>query len=156
MPASSFTTGERVSTCARATPTNWRPGSDRFTHCPLRYGPRGNRIACVLGTRGGDYQPQLLLQVAIRSLRAGIEPSEAQARPRWMLDPIDGSNPVVAVEAHTPRGTIDHLMQLGHQVSVRSDIQHGWGPVSLITIDERGMRSAAADPRVDTATAAVS
>ena len=116
---------------------------------------KGNRIACVLGTRGGDYQPQLLLQVAIRSLRAGIEPSEAQARPRWMLDPIDGSSPVVAVEAHTPRGTIDHLMELGHQVSVRSDIQHGWGPVSLITIDEQGMRSAAADPRVDTATAAV-
>lgn len=116
---------------------------------------KGNRIACLLGSRGGDYQPQLLLQVAVRCLRAGIEPSDAQARPRWMLDPIDGRNSVVAVEAHTPRGTIDHLMKLGHQVTVRSDVQHGWGPVSLITIDEQGMRRAAADPRVDTATAAV-
>ena len=51
--------------------------------------------------------------------------------------------------------TIDHLKRLGHQVSVRSDVQHGWGPVSLITIDEHGKRTAAADPRVDTATAAV-
>ena len=116
---------------------------------------KGDRIACLLGTRGGDYQPQLLLQVAVRCLRAGIEPSEAQARPRWMVDPIDGANPVVAVEAHTPAETIEYLQRLGHRISVRSDVQHGWGPVSLITIDEHGKRTAAADPRVDTATAAV-
>jgi gamma-glutamyltranspeptidase len=72
-----------------------------------------------------------------------------------MVDPIDGANPIVAVEAHTPVETIEHLQRLGHRVSVRSDVQHGWGPVSLITIDETGMRTAAADPRVDTATAAV-
>ena len=116
---------------------------------------KGDRIVCLLGTRGGDYQPQLLLQVAVRLLRAGIEASEAQARPRWMIDPIDGASPVVAVEAHTPIGTIEYLQRLGHRVSVRSEVQHGWGPVSLITIDEHGKRTAAADPRVDTATAAV-
>ena len=114
------------------------------------------RIACLLGTRGGDYQPQLLLQVAVRCLRAGTEASEAQARPRWMIAPIDDANPVVAVEAHTPAETIEYLQRLGHRISVRSDVQHGWGPVSLITIDENGKRTAAADPRVDTATAAVS
>lgn len=116
---------------------------------------KGDRIACLLGTRGGDYQPQLLLQVAVRSLRAGIEASEAQARPRWMIEPIDSGNPVVAVEAHTPPETIEYLRRLGHRISVRSEIQHGWGPVSLITIDENGKRTTAADPRVDTATAAV-
>ena len=99
---------------------------------------RGDQIACLLGTRGGDYQPQLLLQVALRCLKAGIEPSDAQARPRWMVDPIDDDSPVVAVEAHTPRRTIDELNRLGHNVSVRHDVQHGWGPVSLITIDDRG------------------
>ena len=116
---------------------------------------RGDRIACLLGTRGGDYQPQLLLQVALRSLRAGIEPSEAQARPRWMVEPIDDGNPIVAVEADTPQATIDHLKQLGHRVEVRTEVQHGWGPVSLIVIDDQGKRTAAADPRVETATAAV-
>ena len=116
---------------------------------------KGDRLACLLGTRGGDYQPQLLLQVAVRCLKAGVEPSEAQARPRWMVDPIDDDNPNIAVESHTPQGTIDHLTRLGHRVSVRSEVQHGWGPVSLITIDDQGMRTAAADPRVETATAAV-
>ncbi len=116
---------------------------------------RDDRIACLLGARGGDYQPQLLLQVALRCLSAGIELSDAQARPRWMVEPIDDASPVVAVEAHTPRETIDHLDQLGHRVSVRSGIQHGWGPVSVIMIDNEGKRTAAADPRVATATAAV-
>ena len=117
---------------------------------------KDSRLACLLGTRGGDYQPQLLLQVAARCLRAGIAPSEAQARPRWMVESFDGAHPVVAVEAHTPPEIVSHLKRLGHHVSVRSDLQHGWGPVSLITIDEQGKRTAAADPRVDTATAAVS
>lgn len=117
---------------------------------------RGDQIACLLGTRGGDYQPQLLLQVALRCLRAGIAPWDAQARPRWMVDPIDAESPVVAVEADTPQQTIDELIRLGHQVSVRHDVQHGWGPVSLITIDADGRRTAAADPRGATATAAVS
>jgi hypothetical protein len=34
-------------------------------------------------------------------------------------------------------------------------MQHGWGPVSVIMIDDDGTRIAAADPRVATATAAV-
>ena len=72
-----------------------------------------------------------------------------------MVDPIDDDSPVVAVEAETPRRTIDQLERLGHTVAVRRDVQHGWGPVSLITIDDQGKRTAAADPRVATATAAV-
>lgn len=116
---------------------------------------RGDQIACLLGTRGGDYQPQLILQVALRCLKAEIEPWDAQARPRWMVDPIDDDSPVVAVEAHTPRPTIAELNRLGHNVSVRRDVQHGWGPVSLITIDDEGKRTAAADPRGATATAAI-
>jgi gamma-glutamyltranspeptidase/glutathione hydrolase len=116
---------------------------------------RGDRIACLLGTRGGDYQPQLLLQVAVRCLKAGIGPWQAQAGPRWMVDPINDDSPVVAVEAGTPRRTVDELERLGHKVAVREDVQHGWGPVSLITIDDRGKRTAAADPRGATATAAV-
>jgi gamma-glutamyltranspeptidase/glutathione hydrolase len=116
---------------------------------------RGDQIACLLGTRGGDYQPQLLLQVAVRCLKARVEESQAQAGPRWMVEPHDSASPAVAVEGHTPAATIRRLVQLGHRITVRPDVQHGWGPVSLITVDERGLRTAAADPRVATATAAV-
>jgi gamma-glutamyltranspeptidase/glutathione hydrolase len=116
---------------------------------------KDGRISCLLGTRGGDYQPQLLLQVAIRCLRSTVELSDVQARPRWMVAPLDDSRPVVAVEGHTPVETIRHLEKAGHQVAVQTAMQHGWGPVSVIMIDDDGTRIAAADPRVATATAAV-
>ncbi|MGH8927491.1 MAG: gamma-glutamyltransferase, partial [Acidimicrobiia bacterium] len=124
------------------------------TLSPSLWTDRG-RLACLLGTRGGDYQPQLLVQLAIRILRAGIDPADAQSRPRWMLEPFDGDRPTLAVEADTPTSTVDDLARRGHAVSVRESPQHGWGPISVITVNERGLRNAAADPRVDTATAAV-
>lgn len=117
---------------------------------------RGGRLAGLLGTRGGDYQPQLLLQTAIRVFGSRMQPGPAQARPRWMIQPINAAASVVAVESHAPPEVIHGLEARGHQVAVRHETQHGWGPVSVITIDENGLRTAAADPRGATATAAVS
>ncbi|HKX73971.1 MAG TPA: gamma-glutamyltransferase family protein [Acidimicrobiia bacterium] len=116
---------------------------------------RGNNLAAVLGTRGGDYQPQLLLQMAIRLFSAGVEPGAAQSRARWMIDAFAAPHPTVAVEAHTPPAIVAGLRERGHRVEVREEVQHGWGPVSVITVDERDLRTAAADPRTDTAAAAV-
>lgn len=116
---------------------------------------RDGRLVSLLGTRGGDYQPQLLLQMAIRMFHGLVEPGDAQRRPRWMIDQLSAARPVVAVEAHTPKETVDGLTSLGHNVSVRPETQHGWGPVSVITVAEDGLRVAAPDPRVDTASASV-
>jgi gamma-glutamyltranspeptidase/glutathione hydrolase len=116
----------------------------------------GGRLAGLLGTRGGDYQPQLLLQMAIRVFGARLAPGAAQTRPRWMVPPGQSSGSEVAVEAHAPAEVVKGLERRGHRVTVRHETQHGWGPVSVITIDENGLRTAAADPRVDTAMAAVS
>lgn len=116
---------------------------------------RQRDLAALLGTRGGDYQPQLLLQMAIRVFHAGVDPGEAQSRPRWMIDNLSAEPATVAVEAHTPPATITGLRERGHQVEVREATQHGWGPISIITVDEKGLRTAAADPRTTTATAAV-
>jgi gamma-glutamyltranspeptidase/glutathione hydrolase len=115
----------------------------------------GTRLACLLGTRGGDYQPQLLLQMAIRIFHGKMEPGMAQGRPRWIIDQLSTPNPQIAVEAHTPKQVIKGLADLGHEVVVREETQHGWGPVSVITVDGAGLRAVAADPRVDTAHADV-
>jgi gamma-glutamyltranspeptidase/glutathione hydrolase len=117
---------------------------------------RGGGLACLLGTRGGDFQPQLLLQLAIRLFHAGLEPGEAQTRPRWVLSPIDAPAPEIAVEGHTPPEVVSGLRARGHRIAQKEALQPGWGPVSVITIDEQGLRTAAADPRVHTASAAVS
>jgi gamma-glutamyltranspeptidase/glutathione hydrolase len=110
------------------------------------------RLATLLGTRGGDAQPQYLLQTAIRTLKAGLDPAATQARPRWHIE-LGDSSPAIAVEPECPTETITDLRRRGHEVVVQEKRQSGWGPVSIIKVDADGLRVAAADPRVDTASA---
>jgi gamma-glutamyltranspeptidase/glutathione hydrolase len=116
----------------------------------------GDRLACLLGTRGGDYQPQLLLQAAAHLFFCGMDPATVQSRPRWVLDdfgPDTSSRPLI--ESTTPSPVVEGLRARGHQVGVAGPAEASWGPVSIITVDAGGLRTAAADPRVDSASAAV-
>jgi gamma-glutamyltranspeptidase / glutathione hydrolase len=116
---------------------------------------KGSRLRTLLGTRGGHQQPQLLAQVAALLFAAGRSPGHAQAEPRWTISDISEATSVVDVEstmsAHITHGLRSH----GHTVQPQPGRVGGWGPVSMIDIDERGLRTAASDPRVDTAAAAV-
>jgi gamma-glutamyltranspeptidase/glutathione hydrolase len=116
---------------------------------------RQGELAALLGTRGGDYQPQLLLQMAIRLFGAGVEPGDAQLRPRWMIDQFAAAAPEVAIEPGTSADIENGLRAMGHVVNRRPDTEHGWGPISVITVTDDGLRTAAADPRFATAAAAV-
>jgi hypothetical protein len=51
---------------------------------------------------------------------------------------------------------VEGLRLRGHFVEVADESQPGWGPVSVITVDSEGVRTAAADPRVATANAVIS
>jgi gamma-glutamyltranspeptidase len=65
-----------------------------------------------------------------------------------------GTGSVLAVEPSVPAAVLEDLDRRGHSVTVLPDPQPGWGPVSMIGLQgER--RVAAADPRLDTATALV-
>ena len=74
---------------------------------PAEYGPRrrpphtlapalvttGNGdLHMVLGTMGGDSQPQIVLQLLARTLHGGETPGAAVAAPRWVLANIDGGD----------------------------------------------------------------
>ena len=110
--------------------------------------------ALVLGTRGGHFQPQILAQVAVYLLHAGLPPDEAQCAPRWQIDQLDTADtPVLTLEAplHSAHGNA--LERYGHLTECADTSTEGWGPVALI--DMRSGVVAAADPRVSTATALV-
>jgi gamma-glutamyltranspeptidase/glutathione hydrolase len=131
-------------------PNRLAPGKRPLhTLSPTLWTDRG-RLAALLGTRGGYQQPQLLLQAAALLFKAGWSPARTQAHPRWALT----AGSTVEVESLTAPEVVGRLRSLGHTVHVAAEPRPGWGPVSLITVDETGLRTAAADPRVATAAAA--
>jgi gamma-glutamyltranspeptidase/glutathione hydrolase len=112
----------------------------------------GTALAALLGTRGGEYQPQLLAQVAANLFHAGQTAPEALAAPRWLVDGWQGGGPHRVRIEPGHQNLSPALSRLGHTVDVVDAWQPGWGPVSLI-VDEGVTTTAAADPRVTTAAA---
>ena len=108
----------------------------------------------ILGTRGGDQQPQLLAQMAATMLYAGASPGTAQRQPRWFIDDFASDElPAIRYEPRFPPSTIEGLTGRGHDLHPADAWETGWGPVSTITIDGDTVVGDA-DPRVST-TAAV-
>jgi gamma-glutamyltranspeptidase/glutathione hydrolase len=109
----------------------------------------------VLGTRGGSVQPQLVAQVAARSILAGQDLATAQTAPRWTVQEFGPfSQARFEVEPGVPSSTLGDLRGRGHAIEELGAPQPGWGPVSIIEVDgER--RDTFADPRVDTTRAVV-
>ena len=113
---------------------------------------KDGRLELLLGTRGGSYQPQVLAQVAAHLLHGRLTPAESQNRPRWVIDPQPER---IRLEATAGEKTSQALAGKGHQIDLADELEPGWGPVSMIRLGASGLRTAAADPRVQTATAVV-
>ena len=137
---------------------------------PAEYGPRrrpphtlapalvtrmDGSLDCVLGTMGGDSQPQVLLQLLLRRYGAGEDPAASVAAPRWVLagaevgfDVWQGRGDVrVAVEAHAPAAWFDGLSALGHRVVEAPSWGGDFGHAHLISFEPSGSLAGAADPR---------
>lgn len=116
---------------------------------------KDDRLGAVLGTRGGHQQPQLLIQMAAAMFGAGMDPAAAQNRARWTMDEFGKGTGSALLLEDAGDTSADDLRTLGHEVEVVPAFQGGWGPVSTVVVRDDGLRTAAADPRVDTASAAV-
>lgn len=137
-------------------PAEYGPGRrPPHTLCPALVTRTDGSVAAVLGTQGGDGQPQILLQVLARLLGAGEPASRAIGSRRWVLSGTGqgfdtwtaGGGLVVLVEDGAPAGWVPELSSLGHRVEVRPAFDHGFGHANLIVRDTDGMLAGAADPR---------
>lgn len=100
-------------------------------------------------------QPQLLAQLAARAILGGADLADAQEAPRWTISDFGpGSGSQVSLEPDVPEDVVKGLADRGHSLEQLERRQPGWGPMSIIELDGTERR-AAADPRVDTATALV-
>ncbi len=115
---------------------------------------RAGALDLVLGTRGGDQQPQYLLQAAAARYGLGDAPGAAQQRPRWSMLLAPGAPSRLQVEKRMAAAVVAGLRARGHPVEVAGPWMGGWGPVSAIAVDGDGTKTGAADPRVSTAAAA--
>ncbi len=136
---------------------------------PAEYGPRrrpphtlapalvqrlDGSLRYVLGTMGGDTQPQILLQLLARLLHTGESPGRALAAGRWRLAGAsatgfhtwtDPDEIVVELEGHAD-GLDSELADLGHRVSRVGRHSSAFGHAHLIEVGEESL-GGASDPR---------
>ncbi len=119
--------------------------------------PNGG-LAAVLGTMGGDSQPQILLQLLTRLLINGESVGQAVSAPRWVLSE-PGGRPTfytwsrrgtvgVHLETGAPSGWCSGLADRGHRVEPAGAVGwNGYGHAHVIRVGEDGVLEGASDPR---------
>jgi gamma-glutamyltranspeptidase / glutathione hydrolase len=106
---------------------------------------RDGAPSTVFGTMGGDGQPQIHVQLLSAMLDDGLDPQQAVARPRWLVDVGDGS---VQLEADAATAVADGLRRRGHEVRELPARSHAAGHAHVIEI-QRGAYVAGTDPRCE-------
>ncbi|HKA95854.1 MAG TPA: gamma-glutamyltransferase, partial [Streptosporangiaceae bacterium] len=139
-------------------PAGYGPGRrPPHTLSPLLVTDASGKLGAVLGTMGGDAQPQVLLQLAVRLLALGEPAGDAVAAPRWVLsrEPTNGfdvwhleSPPLVRLEHDAPAAWARGLRDRGYEVAQSPPGDDVFGHAQVIRVTGDGMLSGAADPRV--------
>jgi gamma-glutamyltranspeptidase / glutathione hydrolase len=124
-------------------PAEYRPARrPPHTLAPVLVTNADGSLAAVLGTMGGDAQPQIVLQLLARHYGAGQTPGDTVAAPRCTLRSLDA----VAVEDHAPPSWFEGLAARGHAVELRPGWTGEFGHAHLISVED-GVLAGAADPR---------
>jgi gamma-glutamyltranspeptidase / glutathione hydrolase len=123
----------------------YRPGRrPAHTLCPTAVTRPDGSLAGVLGTMGGDSQPQILIQLLARWLVSDESPGDAVAAGRWALAAADEGGGFdtwhrrgtvrVLLEGHAPAAWRDGLRAKGHVVVDEPPFSHGFGHAHLIAV----------------------
>lgn len=122
----------------------------------------GGALRSVLGTMGGDTQPQIVLQMLAASLVHGRDPGRVLRQGRWRIAADDGGGGFdtwraghgreVRVEDHAAADMVDGLRERGH--AVRTTHSGEFGHAHMIEVTAHGSFAGASDPRALTGAAA--
>ncbi|WP_066360985.1 gamma-glutamyltransferase family protein [Herbidospora mongoliensis] len=132
-------------------PAEYGPGRrPPHTLAPALITKEDGSLRTVIGTMGGDAQPQILLQLVTRLLVHDQTPGEVIGASRWALgsgtgfETWRGGEVVVEVEDGATWGP--GLSERGHRI-VQESYGDGFGHAHLIDVLPSGMLAGAADPR---------
>jgi len=119
------------------------PGKRPFhTLCPAMVLRPDGSLFMVVGTPGGDGQPQTLVQVITNVVQFGLTPQQAVEAPRFRWYGRER----LGVEPGIPADVRDALSKRGHQVQVQEPSEE-FGGAQVILVTPSGGRIAGADPR---------
>ena len=143
-------------------PAEYGPGRrPPHTLSPALVTTPSGRLDMVIGTMGGDTQPQILLQLLARLLHGDEDPGPAIAAGRWGLRGgatefdtwADRGNVTVQIEGHAPTRWAEGLDARGHEVRMTQEFAHGFGHAHVIRVVD-DVLAGATDPRPRTGLAA--
>lgn len=125
------------------------------TLLPMAVTHSDGSLAAVLGTMGGDAQPQIMLQLATRLFHHRQSPGRAIGAGRWCLRGeqtgfdtwASADRPSVAVEGHAPVDWETALSGRGHRTARTPPWDSGYGHAAAILAGRDGMWVGSADPR---------
>ena len=105
----------------------------------------------ILGSTGGDGQPQTHIQLLSSIIDYGLNIQEAIYSPRWFLPgTIYEKHKVLLLEGRLPTRVIEELKAIGHRVEVVEPFSSLMGHAQGITISkDRRTLYGGADPRGD-------
>jgi gamma-glutamyltranspeptidase/glutathione hydrolase len=144
-------------------PAEYGPGRrPPHTLSPTLVTAPGGDLRAVLGTMGGDSQPQILLQLLARLLHGGQDPAEAVAAGRFSLSVPPGPDGLAAgdgfdtwrhagrvavhLEGQAPAGWAAGLSARGHDVVVDESWSSAFGHAHLIDVGAEVL-AGGSDPR---------
>jgi gamma-glutamyltranspeptidase/glutathione hydrolase len=145
-------------------PAEYGPGKrPPHTLSPALVTRQDGSLRHVIGTMGGDSQPQVLLQLLARLLATRQSPGAAIAAGRWALaaqapghgfDTWNQEGRVrVQIEGHAPRTWDEGLATRGHNVWRTDPFSHAFGHAHVIAVED-GHLAGASDPRARAGAAA--
>ncbi len=115
---------------------------------------REGRPWVVLGSMGGDAQPQIHAQVVSALVDGGVDVGTAVGMPRWFVEPAEHFAPpdLVAIEPRFRAGLLDGLEALGHPLAPAAPFDSALGHCHAIELVDGGPAAggtlaAATDPR---------
>ena len=131
-------------------PRALKPGRLPFhTLCPSLVHFDDGRLM-VLGTMGGDGQPQTQACLFTRYAYLGRALQAAISEPRWLLGRTWGQNTnTLKLEARFAPAVIAALRERGHEVEVVADFDEMMGHAGALVRYPDGVIEGAADPRSD-------
>lgn len=114
-----------------------------------------DRPYLVLGTMGGEGQPQTQLALLTRMLDFGFEPQTAIDLPRWVWGRTWGeSTTQLALESRIPAGVRQELAKRGHQLRAAPAWADQMGHAHIVQVNPEGLRGGC-DRRSDGAIASL-